>query len=297
MASGGVTLGNASFAGAAPDGHDTRLASADSPLAAVPADGATYAVLSTGDATQADQPRRNRPAKRRTAQTPTDSRRHGARHHGAGDPDRRACRHQLPVVRLPLPVRGVPRRSSASSSTTPSSPSSTPRRGRTATATPTISGLENDFALDPDGHPVTINSTGQSRMSAADAAGTPYGGATAPLRAKTAVTPGRAHDLPVDLRSERSEPRQRRLRRCSRVEQRVGRDVRARLPGRRPGGRDHRPGPGFTSRTRFPTLTGSAGNGPGDAADRDRPRLQRRGHVRRAGRRRSARRATARRGR
>ena len=122
------------------------------------------------------------------AQTADRPRRLGARRHRARDPDHRPGRRQLPVVRLPLPVRGVSRTSSArhfndafiaelDATTWTTAPLSTD---------PTISGLENDFALDPDGHPVTINSTGQSRMSPADAAGTPYGGATAPLRAKTA---------------------------------------------------------------------------------------------------------------
>ena len=55
-----------------------------------------------------------------------------------------------------------------------------------------ISGLENDFALDASGAPLTVNSA-QAGLSAPNAAGTPYGGASAPLRAKTVVTPGRAH--------------------------------------------------------------------------------------------------------
>jgi hypothetical protein len=57
-----------------------------------------------------------------------------------------------------------------------------------------ISGLQNNFATDATGLPVTIKSTGPTSMSPAEAAGTPYGGATAPLRARTPVTAG-AHTL------------------------------------------------------------------------------------------------------
>jgi hypothetical protein len=54
----------------------------------------------------------------------------------------------------------------------------------------TITGLQNNFATDANGQPVTIKSTGPTSMSPAEAAGTPYGGATAPLQARTPVTPG-----------------------------------------------------------------------------------------------------------
>ncbi len=53
-----------------------------------------------------------------------------------------------------------------------------------------ITGLQNDFALDPNGNPVTIKSTGPTSMSPAEAAGTPYGGSTAPLHAQVAVPIG-----------------------------------------------------------------------------------------------------------
>jgi hypothetical protein len=58
------------------------------------------------------------------------------------------------------------------------------------TAGATISGLGNNFATDANGQPVTIKSTGPTSMSPAEAAGTPYGGATAPLQARMPVTAG-----------------------------------------------------------------------------------------------------------
>jgi hypothetical protein len=54
----------------------------------------------------------------------------------------------------------------------------------------TITGLQNNFATDANGQPVTIKSTGPTSMSPAEAAGTPYGGATAPLQARMPVTTG-----------------------------------------------------------------------------------------------------------
>ena len=57
-----------------------------------------------------------------------------------------------------------------------------------------ITGLQNNFATDANGQPVTIKSTGPTSMSPAEAAGTPYGGATAPLQARRPVATG-AHTL------------------------------------------------------------------------------------------------------
>jgi hypothetical protein len=48
----------------------------------------------------------------------------------------------------------------------------------------------NNFAFDPDGNPITINSTGSTHMTAAQAAGTVYDGATQPLVAQTPITAG-----------------------------------------------------------------------------------------------------------
>jgi hypothetical protein len=58
---------------------------------------------------------------------------------------------------------------------------------------------DHDFALDPNGKPVTIKSTGPTSMSPAEAAGTPFGGATAPLRAQVAVSEGQSYDLVLSI--------------------------------------------------------------------------------------------------
>jgi hypothetical protein len=263
MASGGVALGSASFQEAIPTGANPA-AVADSPLAPFPVDGATYAVLSTGDATQADQPSGS--ADTNNAQTPANR----------GD-----SAHDATVLAIPITVPAGANclsfdfrflseeypnfvGSQFNDAFIAELDSSTWTTSSSATDA-TISGLDNDFALDPDGHPVTINSTGQSRMSAADAAGTPYGGGTTLLRAKTVVTSGQhtvylsifdQGDSALDsvvladaLRTGNESSAT-----CVRGSQAVGPAVA--IAG---------PNPGFTSRTRFPTLTGSAGNGPGDA--------------------------------
>src|SRR6266511_792538 len=48
----------------------------------------------------------------------------------------------------------------------------------------------HNFAFDPDGNPITINSTGYTHMTAAEADGTTYDGATPILVAQTPITSG-----------------------------------------------------------------------------------------------------------
>lgn len=61
----------------------------------------------------------------------------------------------------------------------------------------TISAPDN-FAFDPSGDVISINSTGATAMTAAKAAGTTYDGGTSLLAASTAVTPG-AHSLYLSI--------------------------------------------------------------------------------------------------
>jgi hypothetical protein len=56
----------------------------------------------------------------------------------------------------------------------------------------------NNFAFDPSGDVISINSTGATAMSAAQAAGTTYDGATPLLSASTQITPG-AHSLYLSI--------------------------------------------------------------------------------------------------
>ena len=66
-----------------------------------------------------------------------------------------------------------------------------------ATAGSTIT-APNNFAFDPSGDVISINSSGNTSMSAANAAGTTYDGATPLLSASTQVAPG-AHNLYLSI--------------------------------------------------------------------------------------------------
>jgi hypothetical protein len=63
--------------------------------------------------------------------------------------------------------------------------------------TPTVDAPRN-FAVDRDGRPIRINTVGDTSMSAFQARGTTYDGATRLLRASTRVTPGR-HNLYLSI--------------------------------------------------------------------------------------------------
>ena len=102
-------------------------------------------------------------------------------------------------------------------------------------------------------------------MTAADAAGTPFGGASAPLRAKTAVTPGAHtvylsmldqgdHVLDSAVFADALRTTNESSATCVRGSQAIG-----------PGLAITGPASASSPRSRFPTLTGTAGDGPGDA--------------------------------
>jgi hypothetical protein len=69
----------------------------------------------------------------------------------------------------------------------------------TWTATGSTISAPGNFAALPGGQPLTIKSTGFAAMSPAEAAGTPYGAATALLHAHITVSPGTTHTLYLSL--------------------------------------------------------------------------------------------------
>jgi hypothetical protein len=270
MAAGGVVVTGASFVSipppaSSPPPESNPAGVGDTPIAPFPADGSNYAVLSTGNVAEADQP--DQPGA--VFPSTVDG--------GTAQPNRGDA-EDVTVLAIAIQVpAGANCLSFDFRFLSEEFPDFVGRTFNDAfvaeldttswtTASGVISGLENDFALDPMGGPVTINSTGQSQMSATNAVGTPFGGASAPLRAKTAVTPGAhtiylsifdqsdaAYDTAVFADALRTSNESAAT--CVRGSQAVGPALA--ITG---------PGPGFTSRTRFPTLTGSAGDGPGDAA-------------------------------
>jgi hypothetical protein len=259
----GMSIGAASFLAIPPAGNPTGVS--DTPIAPFPADGPTYAVLSTGDATvsdQADQAGIFASADDGAAAPPA----------GRGDTAR-------DVTVLAIPVNVPPGANCLSfdfrflSEEYPDFLDSQFNDAFIAeidnstwvSSGSVIGGLENDFALDAIGAPLTVHSA-QAGLSAPNAAGTPYGGASAPLRAKTAVTPG-AHTVILSILdlndniydtavfADALRTSNESAATCVRGSQTIG-----------PGLAITGPGPGFTSRSRFPTLTGTAGNAPGDEA-------------------------------
>jgi hypothetical protein len=69
----------------------------------------------------------------------------------------------------------------------------------TWTSTGSTISASGNFAALPDGQPLTIKATGFAAMSPAEAAGTPYGAATALLHAHVTVSAGAAHTLYLSL--------------------------------------------------------------------------------------------------
>ena len=182
--------------------HPTAIRSGRATLRAVcrrfPRDGTAFLVLSTGDATQADQPTGRVRSPTSTTVAACRSRARDRRAHDLtvlqipfnSPSSPRAAASGLRLLRLPLPLGGVPVAARPAPSTTPSSPRSTTRPGRRRappSRRPTTS------PRSPSGQPVTIKSTGLAAMSPAEAAGTPYGAATGLLHAQVLV-PARGHD-------------------------------------------------------------------------------------------------------
>ena len=134
--------------------------------------------------------RQHRRGLRRGRRRGERARRHRLRRHRPQARPRRTRRDELRLAQLPLPVRGVPgvhrqrvqRRLH--------------RRGRQldwSTAGSTITAPGN-FAFDPDGNAISVNSLGFTTLTAGQAAGTTYDGATPVLSASHTITPG-AHSL------------------------------------------------------------------------------------------------------
>jgi hypothetical protein len=257
----GMSIGAASFLAIPPAGNPTGVS--DTPIAPFPADGPTYAVLSTGDAALSDQPDQAgifASADDGSATAPA----------GRGDTAR-----DVTVLAIPINVpTGANCLSFDFRFLSEEYPDFLDSQFNDAfiaeidnstwvSSGSVIGGLENDFALDATGAPLTVHSA-QAGLSAPNAAGTPYGGASAPLRAKTAVTPG-AHTVILSILdlndniydtavfADALRTSNESAATCLRGSQTIG-----------PGLAITGPVPGFTSRSRFPTLTGTAGNAPGD---------------------------------
>ena len=257
----GMSIGAASFLAIPPTGNPAGVS--DSPIAPFPADGPTYAVLSTGDATLSDQP--DQAGVFASADDGGET-----APAGRGDTARDVTVLSIPI-NVPAGANCLSFDFRFLSEEYPDFINSQFNDAFIAeldsstwvSSGSVIGGLENDFALDATGAPLTVHSA-QAGLSAPNGAGTPYGGGSAPLRAKTAVTPG-AHTVilsVLDLNdniydtavfADALRTSNESAATCVRGSQAIG-----------PGLAITGPGPGFTSRSRFPTLTGTAGNAVGD---------------------------------
>jgi hypothetical protein len=152
-----------------------------------------YAVLSTGDATVSDQPGKSTSADDGGTPTPTG---------GHGDSNYDTTILSLGRVSVPTGMTCLSFNFRFLSADYPSGLTSPYNDAFIAEVAPNSSGqsqwlamgttiqkLDQDFAVTSDGKPITVKSTGVATMSPAEAAGTPYAAATAPLRAQVPVTP------------------------------------------------------------------------------------------------------------
>jgi hypothetical protein len=175
--------------------HEGSAAVSDVGLAAFPRDGGTYGILSTGAATSADD------AEDVFASTSL----------GGNQRTSEGSDYDVTVLRVDLNVpQGVNCMSIAFrflSEEYPSFVGSNVNDAFIAELDPATPWTTSDgdqinapdnFAFDGGGRVISINTTGSTQMSAAHAAGTPYGGATPLLSAARAITPG-AHALYLSI--------------------------------------------------------------------------------------------------
>lgn len=189
-AESGVVTG-ASYVAVPPLSNPTVVAS--SPLASFPTDGSTFAVLTSGDALLADD-----------ANSAPNSGVNAGGTNVRGDTD-----FDVTVLRVDLSVPQDRNCLSIDfrflSEEFPEYVGQAFNDGFVAeldTTSWTTSGSSitapNNFAFDPSGNVISINGSGVADMSASEAAGTTYDGATALLRASSPLNPG-AHSLYLSI--------------------------------------------------------------------------------------------------
>jgi hypothetical protein len=184
-----------------PSGNPVGTGDAASGLIPFPLDDTGFIVMSTGDATQADDP--DRPG------TFPD-----ANNGGSALPERgpNSTARDVTVLQIPFisPSRVQPsclsfdfRFLSEEYPARLGSPFNDAFVAEMDATTWTTSGsaisAPGNFAVLPNGQPVTITSTGVATMSPAEAAGTPYGAATALLHAQISVSQPAAHSLYLSI--------------------------------------------------------------------------------------------------
>ena len=190
LADEGSAISGASFDAIPPNG--SPVAVSDTPLTSFPTSGASYAVLSTGNATFADNLNLSGSESENNGGGPVAGR-------GGNDFD-------VVVLRLGLNVpAGANCMSFDFRFLTEEFPEHVGQQVNdafiaeldgsswTTSADGTVTAPGN-FAFDPSGRQISVNASGETSMSETEGSGTTYDGATPLLRASRAITPG-AHTL------------------------------------------------------------------------------------------------------
>lgn len=193
MAVDGSVVSGASFSSLPPEGTPNAVADTGTSLTGFPTNGSTYAILTSGDPLFADDPNNS-------GSTGADL--NGPNVRGNTDLDVTVLKIDLTVPQgrncLTFDFRFLSDEypefvdSNFNDAFIAELDSSTwTTSGSTITAT-------NNFAFDADGNVISINAAGAASMSAGEAAGTTYDGATPLLSASTPITSG-AHSLYLSI--------------------------------------------------------------------------------------------------
>ena len=184
-----------------PTGNPVGTGDAASALVPFPLDDSGFIVMSTGDATQADAPDRPGTFPDSDDGGPALSER------GPNSTARDVTVLQIPFVTpagagascLSFDLRFLSEEYPSRLASAFNDAFVAEMDATTWTAVGSTISAPGNFAALPNGQPLTIKATGFAAMSPAEAAGTPYGAATALLHAHTTVSAGAAHTLYLSI--------------------------------------------------------------------------------------------------
>jgi len=172
----------------------TPNAVSDTPLASFPTDGSTYAILTTGNAALAPTP---------NTSPSSGSADNGANVRGNTDYDVTILRIDLSVPAgvnclVGMEFRFLSEEYSEFVGSTFNDAFVAELDSSTWTTSGSTISAPNNFAFDPVGNVISVNAAGVTSMTAANASGTTYDGATPLLTAATPIGPG-AHSLYLSI--------------------------------------------------------------------------------------------------